>query len=249
MKKLIKILHLSYACALAATYFFTIFFPLVFISGAIKDKKKRLRFIAPLWIIFGKIIMKFSCLAKVEIIDKRSDEEKNSIPKGLYIANHQSMMDIPLVLNLFCIPPIMKKELLKIPFFGLACKISTGIIVDRKDKNSRINVVRECQKRLMDGQAVQYYPEGTRSRLGHPKEYKDAKLKLVQFSFNNDIPVTTISIKGTDTTLDKYGFINPFHKVQVCLSQTINPRDFKSSEEFCEYCWKQVEENFKNFSA
>jgi 1-acyl-sn-glycerol-3-phosphate acyltransferase len=245
MNRLIKILHLSYASALTAAYFFAIFFPVVLFSAAIKDKIKRLRFISPFWVMFGRVIMKYSCLAKIESMDKREIKIQNEAPKGLYIANHQSMMDIPLVLNKFCIPPIMKSEILKIPFFGLACKISTAIPVDRKDKNSRVNVVRECQRRLLDGQAVQYYPEGTRSRLGRPKDYKDVKLKLVEYAFNNNVPVTTISIKGTDTILNKYGFINPFHEIKICLSDTIDPKDFESSEEFSKYCWEQVENNFK----
>jgi 1-acyl-sn-glycerol-3-phosphate acyltransferase len=245
MNKLIKILHLSFACSLAAAYFFGIFFPVIFFSGTIKDKKKRLRFISPFWVFFGRVIMKYSCFAKIDSTDNRDLKTQVEAPKGLYIANHQSMMDIPLVLTKFCIPPIMKNEILKIPFFGLASKISTAIPVDRKDKNSRVNVVRECQRRLLDGQAVQYYPEGTRSRLGRPKDYKDVKLKLVEYAYNNDVPVTTISIKGTDTILNRYGFINPFHDIKICLSNTIFPKDFDSSEEFSRYCWDQVQNNFK----
>lgn len=245
MNKLIKILHLTYGSFITAFYFFVIFFPGILMTGLIKDKKKRLKFITPFWIGFGRIIMQPACLTKLEIIDKRTKEAQANIPTGLYIANHQSMMDIPVLLSKFVIPPIMKKEILKVPFFGLACKISMAIAVDRKDKKSRINVVRECQKRLLDGRAVQYYPEGTRSRLGHPKDYKDAKMKLAEFAYKNNIPVTAMSIKGTDTILNKYGFVNPFHSVKLYLAKAIEPKDFDDMEEFCEHCWSQVQENYK----
>lgn len=39
--------------------------------------------------------------------------------KRLYIANHQSYIDIPLIITKFQVPPIMKKEVLYIPIIGL----------------------------------------------------------------------------------------------------------------------------------
>lgn len=246
MKRILGIIHLSYAVLVTVFYFFTLFFPLIFISSLIKDKKKRLQTITPLWNGFGKIIMKISCFCKIDFIDQR--ESPSKYPKGLYIANHQSMMDIPLVLSYFIIPPIFKKEILKVPFFGLVCKISTAIPVDRKDKNSRQNVVKECQRRLLDGQAVQYYPEGTRSRSGRPKELEEVKLRLVDFAFENNITVTAFTIIGTPSILNKYGFIRPFTRVRLIVSKEFKPKDFSTKEEFTKATWLKVSENFNQFS-
>lgn len=246
MIKFIRLLHLSYAVFTTGLYFFFIFFPLVFTSGVIKDKVKRLRIITPLWKILGKVILQISCLTKIDFVDQRKNPEKH--PRGLYIANHQSMMDIPLVLGYFVIPPIFKKELLKIPFFGLACKISTAIPVDRKDRHSRYKVVQECQKRLLDGRAVQYYPEGTRSKTGFPKGHEDVKLKLVEYAYNHNIPVTAFSIIGTPKILNKYGFIIPFTKTKFIVAEVFEPKNYGSSEEFCFEAWKKVQDNFKAFA-
>ena len=247
MKKILGIIHLSYAVLITGLYFFIIFFPLVFVSSLIKDKKKRLRTITPLWNGFGKVIMNLSCFCKIDFVDQREKPQK--YPQGLYIANHQSMMDIPLVLCYYIIPPIFKKEILKIPFFGLACKISTAIPVDRKDKNSRQNVIKECQRRLLDGQAVQYYPEGTRSRDGKPKNLKDIKLRLVDFAYDNNIPVTSFTIIGTPSILNKYGFIRPFTTVHFIISKEFLPKDFQSKEDFTQATWNKISDNFEKYST
>jgi 1-acyl-sn-glycerol-3-phosphate acyltransferase len=79
----------------------------------------------------------------------------------MFVANHQSMTDI--MLMLYCVKNpfvfVGKKELAKIPLFGFFYK-RTCILVDRGDAKSRQAVFRQVQDRLSQGLSVCIFPEG-----------------------------------------------------------------------------------------
>lgn len=84
-------------------------------------------------------------------------------PKASYmfVANHQSMTDIMLMLYSIKNPFVFvgKKELTKIPLFGFFYR-KTCILVDRSDVKSRQAVFRQAQQRLNNGLSVCIFPEG-----------------------------------------------------------------------------------------
>ena len=79
----------------------------------------------------------------------------------MFVANHQSMTDIMLMLCAVEKPFVFvgKKELASIPVFGFFYK-RTCILVDRNNAQSRKAVFQQAQERLNNGLSVCIFPEG-----------------------------------------------------------------------------------------
>lgn len=87
----------------------------------------------------------------------------------IYTSNHTSFLDAPgLSLG---VPtqfrPLAKKELKKIPIFGLIVQVVT-IIVDRSSAESRRKSIDHLKKMLARGISILIFPEGTQNRTGDP---------------------------------------------------------------------------------
>ncbi len=205
-------------------------------------RKTRFKFLAPCWMFTFKVIIKVTTFGRVLEIDRREESIKEKIsPPGLFIANHQSFMDIPLISNYFVIAPIMKKSLLYLPVLGLCLWASGGIIVDRKKRNSRKKALLVAQKRLLtDEKNMMYYPEGSRNRKSNsPKEFKDIKTPILKFAFDNNITVYPVSMYGTNQMVKKK-MIQYGKKIGIILHAGLKPSDYTSQEEFCRASWECV---------
>lgn len=213
--------------------------------------KYRLKFLCPLWKIFATYVLKWGCHAKLDIQeDNRSDEFKTNPSKGLYIANHQSFVDIPLMASMFQIPPIMKKEVLYIPVFGLVAWATGAMPVSRSKGGSRKKVFKMCRDRLIkDNLAVQYYPEGTRSKDGRPKALTDIKTPLIQLAYNYKVPVIASSLYGTSLVLTNSGKINTGKHLGIKIHKEIYPQDFESYELFSKACWDLVTNGYQELET
>jgi 1-acyl-sn-glycerol-3-phosphate acyltransferase len=193
---------------------------------------------------FGRSVVKLACHAKIAILEDHRGQEFRGTPcYGLYVANHQSYVDIPLMVTLFQAPPIMKKEVLYIPIFGWMAWISGALPVSRGKTSSRRKVFEKAKKRIMKERiGLQVYPEGTRSKDALPKAYSEIKRTLLVFAFNEQIPVVPVSIYGTRGVLSSKGFINSGRNIGMIVHQEIYPEKFPSADEFAEACWNKVRE-------
>ena len=95
----------------------------------------------------------------------RVEGEENIPGQACVVAsNHQSAWET-LFLQMLISPQstVLKKELFMIPFFGWALKRLNPIAIDRKDRRSAMQQVKEKGKaRLDDNYWVMIFPEGTR---------------------------------------------------------------------------------------
>lgn len=212
---------------------------------------RRLRIVSPAWKIFSKAIIKFACHAQIDIKEDHRSPEYQQIPaKGLYIANHQSFMDIPVVASLYQAPPIMKKEVLNIPFIGWMAWISGAIPVSRGSISSRRKVFDRAKKRVMvEKLGLGVYPEGTRSKNSIPKQFSEIKKTLLVFAYNEKIPVIPTSVYGTRGVLTAKGMINPGRHLGVIVHHEIHPENFATPDEFAEACWQKVIEGHDQMRA
>jgi len=99
---------------------------------------------------------------RYEIKGKENIDKNGSY---IYSCNHTSFLDAPgLALG---VPtqfrPLAKKELLKIPLFGLIVKVAT-IVVDRSSAQSRKESVDKLTRLLNQGLSILIFPEGTQNR-------------------------------------------------------------------------------------
>lgn len=195
------------------------------------------------WGLFGRLMLKWGCFAKVDITDQREcpRDEFLKIPQ-LYIANHQSLLDIPLTLTTFQIPPIMKQQVLYIPIIGLMGWAAGSLIVNRGSKGSRKRVLDQVRHRLTQEKfSIQYYPEGTRNKKSRsPKDYQEIKKPIMLLAYQENIPLFPVSLDGTYLINRKGGLFYPFQRVSMLLHPPLYPQDFDNEEEFAQAAWDQV---------
>lgn len=101
-----------------------------------------------------------------------SRKGKNNFKSGenyVVVLNHNSLMDIPISSPWIPGPnkTLAKKEMAKIPLFGIIYKTGS-ILVDRKNPNSRRESFTKMMDTLNKGTHLCLYPEGTRNKSNEP---------------------------------------------------------------------------------
>lgn len=212
---------------------------------------RRLKIMSPAWKTFGNWILRYACHVHIRVSEDHRSPEFSGIPaQGLYIANHQSYIDIPLVMTVYQVPPIMKKEVLYIPLFGWIAWASGALPVARGKMSSRKRVFDQAKKRILTEKiGLQVYPEGTRSKNAIPKSLLEVKRTLLIFAYNEKIPVIPTSIYGTRGVLTRWGNINPGRSVGIIVHKEIDPKNFSSVDEFADVCWGKVIEGHDQMKA
>lgn len=94
----------------------------------------------------------------------------------IFVANHQSMYEIPPLiwfLRKYHAKFISKIELTKgIPSISFNLKYGGGANIDRKDSKQAVGEIIKLGNRMKDNNwSAVIFPEGTRSRDGHPKTF------------------------------------------------------------------------------
>jgi len=131
-------------------------------------------------------------------------EGMETLPGGgaVLVSNHQSLVDIPLLLAAFPRPVkfLAKRELGEIPLFGRAMAAAGNLFVDREDPRDAVHMLREAGTRVRGGELVVVFPEGTRSPDGSIGEFKPGAFYLAQKS---GAPVVPVYIDGGNRALPK----------------------------------------------
>lgn len=111
-------------------------------------------------------------------VEKQSNTQ---IPeKCIYVANHISYMDIPMVFKAVRRPLriLGKAEMGKIPVFGLIYRLA-AVTVDRSDPAKRAASIRRLSAALRRGISIFLFPEGTFNETGKPlKSFYDGAFRL-----------------------------------------------------------------------
>lgn len=128
---------------------------------------------------------------------------KENLPKSstgaVYVANHQSIMDI-FVLFLLGKPFkfVSKIEVFYVPIIGLAMFLTGHVALKRMDGRSQAEVFKQCIRLLKEGVSILVFPEGTRSRDGKVKEFKSGAFKMAR---RGEAPIVPISLDGTSKVM------------------------------------------------
>jgi len=147
---------------------------------------------------------------------------ENVTPNTSYIItpNHQSHADILALIKVLPTPFrwVIKRELLKIPLFGQALAATGSIAVDRRDRNSSIQKLKEGTTKLADGMSVLIYPEGTRSPDGNIQSFKKGAFMM---AVQTGIPILPVTCNGAAKILPKKSLaISPGH-ITVTIGRPI----------------------------
>jgi len=114
-------------------------------------------------------------------------------PKGpmLVASKHMSMWDTMALYLVLDQPAIvLKRELLRIPFYGWYVWKATAIAIDRAAGASALRKMSAAARQVLDqGRPILIFPEGTRQKPGAPPDYKPGVAGLYALSGVTCVPV------------------------------------------------------------
>ncbi len=122
----------------------------------------------------------------------------------IVMANHRSMYDIPVLHHLLSrdrdLRWIAKKELLAVPVFGWAYRVSRHIPVDRQHRQRAIDALKRAAAASAEGVSFVIMPEGTRSVDGKLLSFKKGGFHL---AIDTGLPILPVGVSGSERLMRK----------------------------------------------
>lgn len=190
------------------------------VFGLISPGENKIHRIARIW---AKTLLLLSNI-RVEVMGAEN------VPAGkpqIFMSNHQSDVDILVVLGF--IPGqfrwIAKKELFKIPIFGGAMRNAGYIEIDRQNHEKALNSLDLAAQKIREGKSVMTFPEGTRSKDGTIKPFKQGMFHL---AIKSGVPIIPVCIIGAGAIMPKRSLrINP-GKVTLIIGKPIDVAGYQA---------------------
>lgn len=168
-------------------------------------------------------------LAGVRIIE----HGRENIPRrgaALYMANHQSNLDPPVLFYRLpgYISVLAKQELFRIPVLGLVFKVGGLIPVDRSNREAAIASIDKAVTALKGGRPFLIFPEGTRSPDGRLLTFKKGPFFMAQQA---GVPIVPVTISGTRERMRKGSVRIYSGVVHVHYHAPVMPNAYATREE------------------
>src|SRR5262249_37276311 len=164
-----------------------------------------------------------ACLAIAEMhVDVRGRDDVDWSRAYVIMSNHQSLFDIPVIAA--TVPGslrfVAKKELFRVPIWGQAMRAARIISIDRQNRRSAIDRLREAGDALHSGIHSWIAPEGTRSLDGTIGPLKKGGFML---AIDTATPILPMAISGTHNARRKHerGIQKGVH-VEVVFGQPLS---------------------------
>ena len=171
--------------------------------------------------VWGRFVAKV-CGIRIEI-----EGTEHIDPRRAYvlIANHLSNLDVIATLAAVPLPIhfVAKQELLRVPVFGRALRMSNHIVIDRSKPEDAIARINErVAGQLGNAFGILFFAEGTRSPDGKVHAFKKGGVTL---ALHTGLPIIPVSISGTRKFLPKGSMrIHPGGRAKIVLGAPIETR-------------------------
>lgn len=156
----------------------------------------------------------------------------------IFVSNHESFVDIPLIYQL----PIRMKWVVKhsmtyIPVMGWMVRL-TGQLTINRSKRTAIKKLERLIEPLQSGVPVMLFPEGTRSTDGKLQPFKNgAFLLAMEHGFN----IQPMIVEGAFEALrPNQSLFNPVADLKVKVLPSISVDHYESMSELKEYVFKEM---------
>jgi uncharacterized protein len=170
---------------------------------------------------FARGVVKWMPFGKLEF---QNITPQTFSPPCIVISNHQSAVDVMLVVSLPAdVRQTAKKRVFDEPILGTGCKLLGHVMVEPNDPEMTLQ---RCREKLAQRACVHFYPEGTRSPDGFLQRFHRGAFELAVELQQNILPVI---LCDTNTAMprDAYWF-EPFHAT-VRAWPRITPQNFDYS--------------------
>lgn len=114
----------------------------------------------------------------------------------VFAANHQSFLDIPILLASLSPPPplLARREIGKVPLLGFWMRQLGCVFVQREDARSGMAALKEAQAVVENGRSIVIFPEGTRSKGEAMGEFLPGAVRIASKAA---VPVVPVVIDGS----------------------------------------------------
>jgi len=185
-----------------------------------------LRFLFPGFVFrvaksWGNTMMKF-LFVPINIVNKK---KLKNISGTVVIANHQSLLDIPLLMGYlpFKFHFVLKDSLMRIPIFGYILKILNFYPINRTDPERARITLNNVIDHIKKGENIVIFSEGTRTKDGKVAPFKKGALRIAQAA---KAPILPVTISGTFDACHKGQFAIKRNPIKLTLGEVVEyPKD------------------------
>ncbi|WP_448374326.1 lysophospholipid acyltransferase family protein [Fervidobacterium sp.] len=236
MKKIVNVFRTIILLIGGFLYIF-IYGSIVLLIATLLGKEKGKDFALKQIEIFGRLAFKVLGV-KVFVCGKKPDVNTNYI----VVCNHQSILDIPMVVGYVGPTPfIAKMELAKFPILNIfLIKYLGSELIDRGNIRQTATAIREVMRKLKEGYHFVIFPEGTRSPDGQILPFKPRSLEI---AFKSKVPVLPVTIWGNHLVIPKHKLIVKGDKTSMMFGELVYPENFQTEEEMRNYVENVIRQN------
>ena len=143
----------------------------------------------------------------------------------VFVANHQGAFDIFLIYGFLNrnFKWMMKRQLRKVPFVGIACQASHQIFVDKRGPSKIRETYDRARTILSRGMSLVVFPEGSRTFTGHMGVFRRGAFMLAD---ELQLPVVPLTINGSFNvkSRDSRGYFVNWHPLHLTIHAPIPPQ-------------------------
>ena len=176
------------------------------------------------WTFIMLFLLRNLCGIRYNILGAENIPQTPSI----ILSKHQSAWETLAFQKIF--PPqvwVLKKELLRIPFFGWGLAMTSPIAIDRKSgKKALEQIVEQGRDRLQQGFWIVVFPEGTRIAPGQRGKYRIGGAWLAT---HTNVPVIPVAHNAGEFW-GRNSFIKSPGTITVSIGKPIDPTGMEASE-------------------
>lgn len=178
-------------------------------------------------------------LVKVSIEGKELLDQNQSY---VFVANHASSFDIWVLYGWLdrSVRWVIKKELMKIPIFGFAARVSGQIPIDRSNSKKALESIEAAKKNIINGAGMAFFPEGTRSKDGRLGRFKRGAFLM---AVDLELDMVPVVIKGAYGVKPPGNLFGNGGKIELQILKPISTQGY--TKEDIPKLTKIVREQFK----
>lgn len=168
----------------------------------------------------------------------------------VYVANHQSTLDIPVCMAALPgrVRMMAKHTLFKIPVFGWLLHAEGFVPVNRKDHKKARMSLKPAARNIKKGVSIFVFPAGTRSRTGEVGSFKTGAYRL---AIEAGVPIVPLTLVGAEDLLGAARSLIKKGKITLIVGEPIETGDLEMTDRIRvrDETWQWISETKKSYSV